>query len=236
MPFLIGGVFGFVAVWLRRWLEETPVFVEMRERRQLARQVPVKQVLAAHRPAVVLSILASWQLTAAIVVIVLLTPTLVQTSFGIAPAVAFHGNSLATLALVFGCLAAGWAVDRIGVGRALLSGSLGLGVAAYALYGALLAGHEAQFVAWYTLAGLCCGVVGVTPALMVAAFPPEVRFSGLSFSYNVAYAVFGALTPPLLAWLAEAWGPLAPAHYVAFTCVIGAGVAAWIIAKRPLRY
>ena len=236
VPFLIGGVFGFVAVRLRRWLEETPVFVEMRERRQLARQVPVKQVLAAHRPAVVLSILASWQLTAAIVVIVLLTPTLVQTSFGIAPAVAFHGNSLATLALVFGCLAAGWAVDRIGVGRALSSGSLGLGVAAYALYGALLAGHEAQFVAWYTLAGFCCGVVGVTPALMVAAFPPEVRFSGLSFSYNVAYAVFGALTPPLLAWLAEAWGPLAPAHYVAFTCVIGAGVAAWIIAKRPLRY
>ena len=153
VPFLIGGVFGFVAVWLRRWLEETPVFVEMRERRQLARQVPVKQVLAAHRPAVVLSILASWQLTAAIVVVVLLTPTLVQTSFGIAPVVAFRGNSLATLALVFGCLAAGWAVDRIGVGRALLSGSLGLGVAAYALYGALLAGHEAQFVAWYTLAG-----------------------------------------------------------------------------------
>ncbi len=233
VPFLIGGVFGFVAVRLRRWLEETPVFVEMRERRQLARQVPVKQVLAAHRPAVVLSILASWQLTAAIVVIVLLTPTLVQTSFGIAPAVAFHGNSLATLALVFGCLAAGWAVDRIGVGRALLSGSLGLGVAAYALYGALLAGHEAQFVAWYTLAGFCCGVVGVTPALMVAAFPPEVRFSGLSFSYNVAYAVFGGLTPPLLAWLAEAWGPLAPAHYVAFTCVVGAGVALWCL-RRPL--
>ena len=44
------------------------------------------------------------------------------------------------------------------------------------------------------------------------------------------------LVAPLLAWLAEAWGPLAPAHYVAFTCVIGAGVAAWIIAKRPLRY
>jgi MFS family permease len=180
--------------------------------------------------------LVSWQLTAAIVVIVLLTPTLVQTSFGIAPAVAFQGNSLATLALVFGCLVAGCAVDRIGVGRALLFGSLGLGAAAYALYGALVAGHQAQFVAWYTLAGFCCGVVGVTPALMVAAFPPEVRFSGLSFSYNVAYAVFGGLTPPLIAWLSVAWGPLAPAHYVSFTCLVGVGVAAWVIVKRPLRY
>jgi len=236
MPFVLGGVFGFVAVWLRRWLEETPVFVEMRERKQLARQLPVKQVLAAHRPAVVLSMLASWQLTAAIVVIVLLTPTLVQTGFGIDAATAFRGNSLATLALVFGCLAAGWAVDRIGVGLALLLGSLGLGMAAYALYGALASGHHHQFVAWYALAGFCCGVTGVTPALMVAAFPPEGRFSGLSFSYNVAYAVFGGMTPPLIAWLSASWGRMAPAHYVAFTCLIGVSVAAYVLLKRPLRY
>jgi len=235
VPFVLGGVFGFVAVWLRRWLEETPVFVEMRERKQLARQVPVKQVLAAHRPAVALSMLASWQLTAAIVVIVLLTPTLVQTGFGIAPALAFQGNSLATLALVAGCLAAGWAVDRVGVARALLAGSLLLGAAAYGLYGALAAGRDAQFLGWYALAGFCCGVVGVTPALMVSAFPPEVRFSGLSFSYNVAYAVFGGLTPPLIAWLSASWGALAPAHYVAFTCVVGCGVALWLL-RRPLPY
>lgn len=233
VPFLLGGVFGFIAVWLRRWLEETPVFVEMRERRKLARQLPVKQVLSAHRAAVVLSVLASWQLTAAIVVIVLLTPTLVQTGFGIDAATAFRGNSVATLALVFGCLAAGWAVDRIGVGRALLAGSLGLGVSAYALYAALVSGHHAQFVAWYALAGFCCGVTGVTPALMVVAFPPEVRFSGLSFSYNVAYAVFGGMTPPLVAWLSTAWGPMAPAHYVAFTSLVGVGVALWWL-KRPL--
>ena len=236
VPFVLGGVFGFIAVWLRRWLEETPVFVEMRERKQLARQLPVKQVLAAHRPAVVLSMLASWQLTAAIVVIVLLTPTLVQTSFGIEAVTAFRGNSLATLALIAGCLVAGWAVDRVGVGRALLAGSIGLGVSAYALYGALVSGHHDQFVAWYALAGFCCGVTGVTPSLMVAAFPPEVRFSGLSFSYNVAYAVFGGLTPPMIAWLSTSWGAMAPAHYVAFTCLVGVGVAVFVLLKRPLRY
>lgn len=236
MPFVLGGVFGFIAVWLRRWLEETPVFVDMRERKQFARQLPVKTVLAAHRPAVVLSMLASWQLTAAIVVIVLLTPTLVQTSFGIDPATAFRGNSLATLALIAGCLVAGWAVDRFGVGCALLAGSLGLGLSAYALYGTLVSGNHEQFVGWYALAGFCCGVTGVTPALMVAAFPPEVRFSGLSFSYNVAYAVFGGLTPPMIAWLSTSWGAMAPAHYVAFTCLVGSGVAIYVLLKRPLRH
>ena len=32
LPFLVGGVFGFVAVWLRRWLSETPVFEAMHAR------------------------------------------------------------------------------------------------------------------------------------------------------------------------------------------------------------
>ena len=29
-PFLLGGVFGVVGVWLRRWLSETPVFLALR--------------------------------------------------------------------------------------------------------------------------------------------------------------------------------------------------------------
>ncbi len=90
----------------------------------------------------------------------------------------------------------------------------------------------AHFVALYALAGFAVGVVGVVPALMVMAFPPAVRFSGVSFSYNIAYALFGGLTPPLIGWLVTQFGVLAPAHYVAFTAVIGAAVAAWLLAAR----
>jgi MFS family permease len=32
LPFVLGGVFGFIAMFLRRWLTETPVFEEMRQR------------------------------------------------------------------------------------------------------------------------------------------------------------------------------------------------------------
>ena len=86
-------------------------------------------------------------------------------------------------------------------------------------------------------AALACTAAGPACAQnyvrLVVAFPPEVRFSGLSFSYNVAYAVFGGMTPPLVAWLSTAWGPMAPAHYVAFTSLVGVGVALWWL-KRPL--
>jgi len=194
----------------------------------------VKQVLARHRGAVALSMLASWQLTAAIVVVVLMTPTLIQAAFDVPAALAFRGNSVATFCLVIGCVVAGLAVDRFGVARSLLTGSLGLMAGTYALYLHLASGSVQHFVALYALAGFFCGVVGVVPALMVAAFPPAIRFSGLSFSYNIAYAIFGGLTPPLIGYLSQALGSLAPAHYVALTGVVSIGVAAYLlIARRP---
>jgi hypothetical protein len=62
---------------------------------------------------------------------------------------------------------------------------------------------------------------------MVRAFPPLVRFTGVSFSYNVAYAVFGGLTPPFVAWLVHV-NHLGPAHYVAVAGV--AGIFATLVA------
>jgi MFS family permease len=231
LPFLAGGVFGFFAVWLRRWLSETPVFEAMHARKELASGLPLRRVFERHLSSVLLSMLVTWMLTAAIVVLILMTPSLVQSAFHVVPARAFLGNSVASFALALGCLFYGWLADRIGYAWALLSGAIGLMVCGYALYFDLQAG-AAHFVALYALAGFAVGVVGVVPALMVVAFPPAVRFSGLSFSYNIAYALFGGLTPPLIGLLLKRFGVLAPAHYVAFTAVIGIAVAVWLLAAR----
>jgi MFS family permease len=231
VPFLAGGVFGFFAVWLRRWLSETPVFEAMHARRELASGLPLRQVFEQHFPSVLLSMLVTWMLTAAILVIVLMTPSLVQSVFHVAPARAFLGNTVASVALALGCLGYGVLADRIGFARALLFGAAGLVVCSYALYLDLRSG-AAHFLVLYALAGLAVGVVGVVPALMVVAFPPAVRFSGLSFSYNIAYAVFGGITPPLIGLLVKQFGVLAPAHYVAFAAVIGMGVAYTQLRRR----
>ena len=230
-PFLIGGVFGFIAVYLRRWLNETPVFAELRERKALAQGFPVREVLARHRGAVALSMLATWMLTAAILVVVLMTPTLAQTSFHLPPPLAFHGNSVATAGLMLGCLVFGWAADRFGTARSLLFGAIGLAASTYALYLHMASGSTTHFIALYAIAGCFTGVVGVVPTIMVAAFPPAVRFSGLSFSYNIAYAIFGGITPPLVGWLSMAFGGVAPAHYVALACVVGVLVALYLAGR-----
>jgi len=71
-------------------------------------------------------------------------------------------------------------------------------------------------------------MIGVVPSAAVQSFPAAVRFSGLSFSYNVAYAVFGGLTPVMV----SLWLPLdklAPVHYVMALCVIGVGIGWWLL-------
>jgi MFS family permease len=119
LPFLVGGVFGFVAVWLRRWLAETPVFLQMQAERQLVEELPFKRVLRDHPAAVGVSMLATWVLTAAIVVVILMTPTLIQSAFGVPEALAARGNVIAACcpyrySTSSGCL-------RVGGGKAASS-------------------------------------------------------------------------------------------------------------------
>ncbi|WP_109124427.1 MFS transporter [Dyella sp. C11] len=230
LPFLLGGVFGFIAVWLRRWLSETPVFAELQARKALSENMPLRTVLSGHGGAVVLSMSVTWMLTAAIVVLILMLPTLVQHAFQIAPDEAFLGNSIAAFCLGVGCLAFGWLVDRIGAPLSLLLGSIALVTCTYLLFADLAAGG-AHFLVLYAVTGFLVGTVGVVPTIMVSAFPAPIRFSGVSFAYNVAYAVFGASTAPLIQYLGSRVGRHMPAHYVAFTAAISIVAALWLLLK-----
>ncbi len=226
VPFILGGVFGLVSVWLRQYLHETPVFKEMQARQQLADELPLKTVVRAHRPAVVLTMLLTWLLSAAIVVMILMTPTLVQKLFAIPAATALQANSIATLFLSIGCITFGALSDRYGAGRVLAAGCVALGATSWLFYQQM--GVAPQYIyALYALCGFFVGVIGVVPSTAVRLFPPAVRFSGLSFAYNVAYAVFGGLTPVLVSLLLR-FDALAPAHYVAALCVVGVGLGMYL--------
>ena len=226
VPFIIGGGFGLVSVWLRQYLHETPVFKEMQVRQELADELPLKTVIRAHRPAVILTMLMTWLLSAAIVVMILMTPTLVQKLYAIPAAVALQANSIATLFLSLGCVTFGALADRFGAGRVLASGCVLLGATSMLFYTQLSA--TPQYLGeLYALCGFCVGVIGVVPSVAVKAFPPVVRFSGLSFSYNVAYAVFGGLTPIAVSLLLPL-DALAPAYYVAALSLLGVAIGMYL--------
>ncbi len=223
IPFLIGGGFGLVAVYLRRWLHETPVFVEMQARRALAGELPLKLVLREHRRAVAVSLAVSWLLAATIVVVILMTPVLLQKQFHVAAAAALQANSIATACLALGCVCAGLLADRFDPRHGVGAGALLYGGAYWFMMHRLAAPDAplALLHALYALTGFLVGTIGMVPLIIVRSFPPEVRFTGLSFSYNVAYAICGALTPVLVSLLMKAH-PFAPALYVAAVCMLGA--------------
>ncbi len=232
VPFIIGGIFGLVSVWLRGYLHETPVFKQMQARKQLADELPLKTVVREHRPAIVLTMLLTWLLSAAIVVMILMTPTLMQKLFAIPAAVALQANSVAILSLSVGCILFGALADRFGAGRVLTFGCIGLGVTSWWLYQQLMLA-TAHLNALYALCGFFVGVIGIVPSIAVMSFPPRVRFSGLSFSYNVAYAVFGGLTPIMVSLLLPL-DKLAPAHYVAALSLLGVGIGLYVQRRRAV--
>jgi MFS family permease len=227
VPFIVGGVFGLLSVWLRQYLHETPVFREMQARQELADGLPLKAVVREHRPAVILTMLLTWLLSAAIIVMILMTPTLVQKLYAVPAATALQASSIATLFLSLGCIVFGMLADRYGAGRVMVAGCALLGVTAMLFYRQMAVSTE-DIYELYALSGFCVGVIGVVPSVAVKEFPPALRFTGLSFSYNVAYAVFGGLTPVMVSMLLPL-DPMAPAHYVAALSVVGmlAGAYLW---------
>lgn len=219
IPFIVGGVLGLFGVYLRSYLEETPVFEEMQRNRTLARELPLKTVARDHRPAIVVAFFLTWLLTAGIVVVTLMTPTLIQKQYGIPAQTALQASSLATLCLTFGCTAFGAFIDRFGSGVTFVGGSIALLASSLWFYVGLDRGGDNLFLA-YAVTGFCVGIAGAVPYAIVSAFPASIRYSGLSSSYNIAYAIFGGLTPVLVTYAMKDT-PLAPAYYVGAVCVVG---------------
>ena len=224
LPFIVGGMFGLLAMFLRRKLHETPVFAEMQQRRALDAGLPLKTVLRDHGGAVLLAMLPTWLLTAAVVVTLLMMPTLLQ-GLGVSRADALSGNTLAICATVFANIIAGLLADRFGSGRVLALWSLLLGAAFWWFYSQAQVGAYSPML--YLLAGFGVGLTALVPAIAVAGFPAQVRFSGLSFAYNVAYAIAGGLTPVLLS-LAIKDDPAAPIQYIVAMAALGVGLGVFV--------
>jgi MFS family permease len=231
LPFLLGGVFGVIGVWLRRWLSETPVFMAMQSRREEKVELPLRAVLREHRLAMLPAMILTCVLTSAVVVFVVITPTMMQKTFGMTASHTFALSALGIVFLNIGCVLAGLLVDRIGAWRTVMLYSLLLPLGIGVLYTCLISGGNWIGLA-YAVAGLCCGVVGAVPSVMVSLFPARIRVSGISFTYNIAYAAWASITPLLLIGLMP-WSPWICVIFCAVMGAVGVSSAVYFGARMP---
>ena len=230
IAFIAGGIFGLFALYLRSYLKETPVFQAMQARKQLSKELPVKQVLKQHKTAVAIGMLFTWFLTGCVVVIILVMPNLLTTVFGYARASAFEMQSAAILMQMLGCILAGTLADRFGCGKVMMMGSILIAIVAAIFYQSL--GHAAHSTIFmlYMLLGLCSGTVGMVSCSMVKMFPAPIRFSGISFSYNVSYAIAGGLTLPFIQILTQ-YSKIGAMYYI-FALAIMACLTAVVFQRK----
>ncbi|OCL18837.1 MFS transporter [Gilliamella sp. wkB72] len=229
IPFIIGGIFGLIAMYLRRWLKETPIFLEIQKRKnqELSRKLPVITVITQYLPQTILSMLLTWVLSAGIMVIMLMTPILLQKQFGYSAIEALQGNILAIIGLIISCTFYGMMMDKFSMGKVLVVGCI-VAAIMIAIFYLSLDNPNLLFIT-YSLAGFSVGIVGSFAYFMVKVFPTQVRYSGVSFSFNMAYAIAGGLTPLLISFFSDFVSKMAPAIYVVGLFVLGALIGLFLL-------
>ncbi|MCT6824937.1 MFS transporter [Bartonella apis] len=216
VAFIIGGIFGLIAVWLRRFLEETPIFKELKRKKALSKEIPLKVVLTKYLGSVVVAVLLTWTLSATIMISTLLTPNYMKAApYYYSGDVTLAANSITSFFLILGTPVAGFLCDRFGSGKFFTFSGIVFAVISYVFYHC--AGYSTGvFFVLSAFLGFFAGYVGSVAYVIVRSFPATVRFSGLSFSYNIAYAVFGGLTP----WAINLMQPVFPMFHMWYLIII----------------
>lgn len=221
IPFILGGVLGLLAVYLRRYLKETPVFLEMQKKKALHAGTPMKTILKDFRPQAFIATLSTWLLITG-VVLVLLAPNLMKSDmFGMDASFVNKAALVATFMNIVGSLAAGILVDRFGLRKTLFSFALLLAITSFIFFNALGDANLTKVGVLYAIASFFLGLVACVPMMIIRLFPADIRLTGMGFSYNIGNAIFAGLTTFLVPIIAEHFHPMFIAYYILFLCGLG---------------
>jgi MFS family permease len=201
--------------------------------REQMTELPLRTVLREHRQSLLPAALLTCVLTSAVVVLVVITPTVMQQRFGMSPSDTFALSSIGIVFLNIGCVLAGMLVDRIGAWRGVVLYSLLLPIGIAVLYASLVVQWLPTGVA-YAIAGLACGIVGVVPSVMIGLFPANIRVSGISFTYNISYALWASTTPLILIALMP-WSPWVCVGYCVIMGTVGLLTAMFFGLRRGMQ-
>lgn len=226
IPFLLGGVFALVGLYIRLKVDETPAFKATQAANKVAK-FPLWVALRHHPKQIFfafalasLSGLGFYTLTGYFT-------TYLQETVGLSANDALIANSIALLVAFVVMPLAGRLSDTFGRRRLMIIGALASTVAAVPAYALASSGTLVTAALGQTLLAVALSTFfGPFGVAFLEIFPPRVRFSGGAFGYNAGYVVFGGTAPLFSIWLVDVTGnQLAPAFYMAVVAILVAIVA-----------
>ena len=206
IPFLLSAVLIAVGLYIRLGVRETPVFEEMKAKKQVAK-APVLDAVRLYWKDILLTCLIR---TGQQAPFVLFTTYLLSYGTGVLKlersflfncVLAAATTSLITTPL-FGYLS-----DRIGRKRMYLIGAFTMLVFAFPYYWLINSAIPAV-IALTVIASLVVHDMQYGPqaAFIAESFPPSVRYSGASIGYQLASLTSGGPAPIIATWLMHTYG------------------------------
>ncbi|WKX26728.1 MFS transporter [Tatumella ptyseos] len=224
VPFILSAVLVIIGLYVRVSLHESPVFTRAQQAQQHV-SLPISTLFKKHFSAMVLGtfiMLATYTL--------FYIMTVYSMSYGTAPVpqgLGFSRNSFLWMLMVavigFGIAIpiAGILADRFGRRPTMITITLLIIVFALVFPTILASGSQWLVMLFLTLGltimGLTFGPMG---ALLPELFPTEVRYTGASFSYNLASILGASVAPYIATWLNAKWGLFAVGLYLASMAVL----------------
>ncbi|MEJ5914036.1 MFS transporter [Pseudokineococcus sp. 1T1Z-3] len=206
IPFLLSAALVVLGLYVRLQLVETPIFAKVVESSSQAR-VPLATVVTRSPKPLVVGIgvmLATYTLFYLMTVFSLTYGTTPVADGGLGYSRERFLLLLMLAVLAFGALVpvAGLVADRFGRRRPLLLTTVAI-IAFGLAFPLLLGDGSTPRVLLFLLVGL--SLMGMTfgpmGALLPELFPPHVRYTGASLSYNLASILGASIAPYLAAWL-----------------------------------
>ncbi len=232
IPFLLGGLFGPIGLWLRREVDETPAYREAIAEGAAAEASTFGHAVKAFGFTVL------W--TVSFYVFLTYMPTYTRTQLHLTAAQSLWASTASLVALVLLVPSMGALSDRIGR-KALLLASCALCFvlpipAFYVLTGGY--GFASVVLVQIVFAFAISLFSGPGPAAIAEIFPTRGRSAWMSSSYALAVAIFGGFAPFISQWLIDTTGSkMAPTAYVMAAAAVSFITIAGMreTAHRPLR-
>jgi MFS family permease len=199
--FLVGIAPALMVFWVRRYVEEPPLYVESRAR--LAARGDRPSWLEIFRPPLVrITVLGGLMGTGAqggYYAVTTWLPTFLRTERGLSILDSAGYLAVSIAGAFCGYLAGGFLADRVGRRLTFLTFAIGAGAIAV-IYTSVPFGNAAMLFLGFPLGFFASGVFSAMGPFFTEHFPTRVRGVGQGFAYNVGRAT-GALFPTLVGFL-----------------------------------
>lgn len=219
IPFLLGGLLGVVSYYLRKKLNETPLFQSLMQQQP---KIPAMVLLTEHPKKLFQGVGIAALGATLFTLCFLYLPTYLSNTFGFPLKQLLTLNSIAIFIFAIQAFLMARLSDQVGRKKIMFIGAIAFMVLSFPLF---LLFPQQNFMliigAWilFALMGGC--ISGVFPCQIVELFPTQIRYTGFAVSYNITYAIFGGLTPLIATALIQITNvPLAPALWLMLTALL----------------